>query len=328
MKKKAIEYSLPEKIFLTYGVGMSLLFTFLGIFFLTAAFILPGTDANEDKFFLVYEIGTILLSLMMFGIILVYNVFKKIYIEITKEGFDHQNLFGKKSFYWYEIADVTLYTVNSAKLIGFITHEKIEKMNKSPIRGFETAIGTQFAVSLPLAALRHYGVEKLLGILTELIEKNQGKAPGLKETVQKPSYSEEDGAIKESGSSLIFRPIIAALVGGLIYGLTLYLLPFNLLIIPIVFWTANAYMVDKYSVKPSLGTRFYTSFLNVLSLISAYFFLILFALIFDFGLSTKNINDALRTYILEFDKILLLIMIIGALITGILKEATDKIIKK
>lgn len=231
-------YALPFEQRSKMKWSMHLLFIFLiGIF---GAFLFLPTDGSyiEIAFKL---LCTILVSIFLYAWVFA-GILRRQSLKITQDFIEFTAAFGTKKAHWNEIYDVQVFTQSHNTFIGLILKDKIRKSKQSFWTELNNMYGGMFSIRIPISLFASVDIETLYST----IRSQMNMQPCDLEFINKDSQGIEEQR-KTNWLIVLLKISLLVLVLGIVYGISIYLLKINFLLIPIFGQMGIIYIYNKNS---------------------------------------------------------------------------------
>ena len=242
-------YPIPFMIRSGYKCGMHLCFIFL-IAICTAP--LSLLFLTSDIPFIIIAMFTVI-DLFLFYCWFYNGVLKKAYVLLNDEGITVKLIFGKKSIRWTDIAGVQTYYYNHNSFIGILSKQKLRKRKDTFLSFLSALFGGLYSLSIPLKSFPKADPEKLYATIGFMVQNNQAENPDQAEWLSKdvPVNTDEASVItkERSTAGALLRVFLISLIVGILYGVSIYLLKINFLLIPFVSMFGMIYVYFKHYEK-------------------------------------------------------------------------------
>lgn len=227
--KKIIDiYPLPFIVHSSYKASMHVLFLFFIFMFL--GFMAIPINGLEG---ILYKLLCLASSLIFAYCWIFVGVLKKAYVELTEDGLLLRNAFIHKKLKWNDIVDVQTYCMNNNSFIGIISKEKLKKRKDNFFTFISSQYGGKYALSIPLRIFPTVEPEKLYSTLFYTVQKKYQQNYSDVENIEYISEnSNEEKVVDSRPIKALFRALIMSVIAGIIYGLSIYYLKNNLVVIP------------------------------------------------------------------------------------------------
>lgn len=244
------EYEIPFYRKSSLNKKLKLLYLFF-IVFLAALSLFFFFIFKESHSFIEIFGGVFLLltSILFLYLFITIDILNKFSIEITNEYIKVISPFSKKMAYWTDIYNVEVYVYNNNPMLSFLLTKDLNKKTRPSISNNLNALSgmppTSFQISLNL--FRDIDIE----MLYNTIAKQLGAIPKNTDAM----ITEISNQVYESQSSNLPKAIMLSFVFtfiiGIIYGISLYFLESNYIIIPILGSFLVIVAFDRYYLEES-----------------------------------------------------------------------------
>ena len=243
--KKIQEYSIPFLMKSRIKWHHHLLYILLIVIFATFVLIPMGKD-----------IGIIILKgfFMVISIFFIYfwfynGILRKQYLELTQDDITIKSAFGTRTIKWNQVNDVQVFTQNHNTMLGIILKEKVKNRKQTFWNSINDMYGGMFSVRIVLSQFPDINIETLYStMINKLIELNENSAYDTDQIVDSvDSYIVKPNVKLTSNNFLvtIIKLLLLSIGIGLSYGLSIYMLHKNIVIIPILGSMAIIYFYSK-----------------------------------------------------------------------------------
>ena len=284
-------YEIPLIMRSSYKIKMHILFVFLILLFFSVSFIpaenLPGMFVK--LFF--FSAGLFFLYGWVY-----MGILKKGSLELTEEGMILRTIFNIKRIKWMDVAEVKKYYLQGNLYIGVITNQKLILHKDNFLTSLSIAFGGGYSLSVPLASFSKIEPKKLyVTIATEAQEKSRKNENGEgadREVQQEVKEIKVEKPLPGNPKKAISLAFLTALLAGIIYGLCIYLLNINFLIIPILGMMGIMYVFFKHCQTSDFN---FIIRLGLGLACAMQFFIALLVILIILNLDFLNGNGVLRT---------------------------------
>jgi hypothetical protein len=263
--KKPELYSLPFIMHSSYKFGMHLLLLIFIILF-AAIWFFP------DIFGIIFRLFSLTLSLFLAYMWIYIGILKKVYVKLTEDEISFKTMFGLKTIKWTDIAYVETFSMGKNLLIGIISKEKLKKRKENFLTAISDLYGGEYSLSIPLQNFPEAKPEKLYSTIFNIAQEKYRQNCSEEEIMNISSENNvEDKQIDNSFVTPIIMALIVSLISGAIYGLSIYLLKNNFIVIPFLGMIAIEYAYYKtcQEKRTNIFMRFYVGILCVLQIFAA-----------------------------------------------------------
>lgn len=265
--KKSELYSIPFIIHSSYKFGMHLLLLIFIVLF-AAALLFPDNDLS----IIIFKVFSLALSLFLAYMWIYMGILKKAFIELTEDEITFKTMFGLKKIQWTDIADVQTYSMSNNFCIGIISKKKLKKRKDNFLTAISDLYGGGYSLSIPLKSFPEVKPEKLYSTIFNIAQEKYLQNCSEEESVDYTSeLNTDDKQIDSKILTFIFISLIISLISGVIYGLSIYLLKVNFIIIPFFGVLAIEYSYYKNCLekRTNILIRIYLGILSALQVFAA-----------------------------------------------------------
>ena len=241
-QKKSGEYTLPFIVHSGYSFGMHVFLIIMIIVFVGIAFI-PINDLGGIMFRL--------LSLVL-GLFLAYawiysGVMKKTCLELTEQEISFKTNFISKKLNWTDIIDVQTFSLNNVLYIGILSKETIKKRKNNFMTSLSESLGGGYTMTIPLKSFPKAQPEKLFATIVLKVQEKVQEEDSEEERINEMINEEkEEKAIDSNPVTILLKALIISLISGTIYGVLVYILEVNLIIIPVLGMMGILHLCSKH----------------------------------------------------------------------------------
>lgn len=243
-------YTLPLYQKSSLKKSLKFLYLFFVLFFLILSILIFIFITKENPIMgIVFSLILLVLSIFFMYLFINIEILKKFQIEITYEYIKITTPFIKKFAFWKDIYNVQLYNYQNNPMLSFLLIKDLNKKTKSSIcNNLNSLLGippTSFQISLNL--FKDIDMEKLYNTIVMQLDKVSVNDTNIITEISNNIYNRpNNNLIKSIILSFIFTFII-----GIIYGLSIYKLESNYLIIPILGSLLIISVFNKYYLEKS-----------------------------------------------------------------------------
>jgi hypothetical protein len=248
----------------------------MGPLFLAFPFIIPFNEMDGSPIFriLMFYIFMPLLGLGFLIIPIFQNILKKNIIIIDEECIRVNSIFKNTLVFWGDVLDITTFTLNHNEFLGFVTKDKVEKLNNGGFgASFNASMGGIYGAAIPLKQIGKLDREKVVytiknihrRILEGRIAENDVQIS--LDNENRLAENKDEKAITNYQKALLNSFIAASLV-GFVYLVSILLLQINFMILPIVGVMAIFHYFGKNILAKDYNTycRLWVALLGVYSI--------------------------------------------------------------
>lgn len=287
------KYTLPFKSYSSLRLGLHFLYVIMFLMFGGFVFI-PFDNGIEGVFFrTMFAFIAITIGCLWFYT----GILKKQYIEVTDDYFKYKSLFITKKINWDEIYDVQVFTQNYNTFIGIALKEKLRKRKESFWSMINDMYGGMYSVRVIMGQFSEVNIERLYGtIVDKLIEVNDKEESFDEGSLDFNEIKSEEDIESSNYFLAVFKALFLSIIIGIGYGLLIYFLEVNIVMIPIFGTIAIIYYYSKAyrEVKINILAR------TLIGLIcSLQIFIAVILVIFmdnDISFTLKNLIDVTKEY--------------------------------
>lgn len=255
---------------------------------------------------ILFRILGLVLGVFIAWVWIYMGILKRGFIEITEDEIKFKTLFGLKTVKLIDIASVETYCMKNNTFIGIVSNEKLKKQKDNFLTLLGNSMGGAYSLSLPLQSFSKADIQKLYSTMFYEVEE-KWKHKEYQEEIYK-NHSEEgnntfeeikEENITDEGSYTIafLKAFIGSLFLGIIYGVLMYEMEINFLLIPIIgiAWILYAYSKKCRKKNLNIINRF---FIGVLCSLQIYVGLVVALLMLNSHFVKQNgIFDAIAVCI-------------------------------
>lgn len=238
---KNAQYSLPFTIRSRMKWYMHLLYFFMVVIF--AAFLFIPIDGIQG---ILLRILWGACTLFIFILWFYTGILRKTTLKISEEKICLKTLFSKRIILWRDVADIETFEIQSNAGIGVVTKEKQKKLEKGGLSQFFTG---RFSLSVMFNIFPDADREKLYSTMDSLSKKALENTPENEEG----DASADEEKPERGNVRAFFRALLVSLAFSAVYGISLYFLQKNYLVIPFLGLILILYV---YNAKKSEGNLF------------------------------------------------------------------------
>lgn len=239
--KKIQEYSIPFSIKSRYKWPMHLLNILLIVIF--AAFVLMPL---EDTVIIIFKVFFIVISIFILYVWLYTGIFKKQYLELTEDDIRIKTAFGTKTIKWNEVYDIQVFTQSHNTMLGIILKEKVRKRKETFWNLINDMYGGMFSVKIGLSLFPDIDIETLYStMISRLIKLKESSTYDISGSVDNYIVNPDAELASNNFIITITKLLLLSIGIGLAYGLSIYWLDINIVIIPLLGSTAIIYFYSK-----------------------------------------------------------------------------------
>lgn len=245
------QYNIPfyQKSSLKWYINLLFLFCTL---FVAAGSIFFFVIVKKDDFIIGLLFGLFFLILSSyFAYFLVWaGILKRFYIELTSEYLKFGVPFKCRTIYWREIYEVQVYESNNNIMLSILLEKDISKKRKRTIANNINSLSgvPPYSFQIPLRLFKDINPEMLLSTIGKQLNKVD-----IKDDKYNESLSENDELNHNSMFKAILISILFSIISSIVYGLLIYKLEKNYLILPIL----GCYLIiagfNKYYLEESFN---------------------------------------------------------------------------
>ncbi|SDW81085.1 hypothetical protein SAMN05518855_1005200 [Paenibacillus sp. CF384] len=149
-------------------------------------------------------------------------------LKITQNGIEIRTAFGTKRANWMEIYDVQVFSIQRNTVIGLILKEQIKKRKQSFLSEINNTYGGMFSIRIPIAQFPSLDIETLYSTI-----RAQLKLQPTDLDLSQENQPEIEKQGEPNRLISILKLTLFVLLWGLVYGISIYLLKTNFILIPL-----------------------------------------------------------------------------------------------
>lgn len=266
--------------------------------FLIALFIMMIFIPSEGDLILIVSraILGILSALVIYT--WVYPFIKgKPYLEVTEEYIKYKSIYGTKQIAWTQALTAQIYSISNAKMLGIVTKEHHRKRKGTFWAEIHEGQGGNFSIRIPLANFRDIDIDRLYLTVKDKIRKEYEKEPKYTEDISTMDAAEDEIESEGKLGTALLRSIEISIAFGIVYGISIYILNVNFLLIPAIGIVGISYYFNR-EYKQAHINLLVRLLLGAISSLQIFIAVIVSVIaIGEMPLSLQNINFLLRQYI-------------------------------
>ncbi|MGV8984250.1 hypothetical protein [Clostridium sp.] len=238
---KPEEYTLPFTVHSSYSFGMHVLLIIMIIVFVGVAFI-PVNDLGG----IIFRLLSLVLGLFLAYAWIYSGVMKKTCLELTQQEISFKTLFISKKLNWTDIIDVQTFSLNNNSFIGILSKETIKKRKDNFLTSLSESLGGGYTLTIPLKSFPKAQPEKLFSTIVLKVQETVQQEDSEEERINEMfSEVKEEKVINSNPVIILLKALIISLISGTIYGVLVYILKVNLIIIPVLGMMGILYLCSK-----------------------------------------------------------------------------------
>jgi len=239
---KSEEYTLPFTVHSGYSFGMHVFLIIMIIVFVGVAFI-PINDLGG----IIFRLLSLVLGLFLAYAWIYSGVMKKTCLELTKQEISFKTMFISKKLNWTDIIDVQTFSLNNNSFIGIMSKETIKKRKDNFLTSLSESLGGGYTLSIPLKSFPKAQPEKLFATIVLKVQEKVQEQDIEEEIINEMISEDKEEKVTYSNPVIILlKALIISLISGTIYGVIVYILKVNLIIIPVLGMVGILYLYSKH----------------------------------------------------------------------------------
>ena len=240
------EYSIPFKMKSGYKWTFHLLNIFLIAIFAAFVLIPLGTDTEV----IILKVFFSALSIFFLYIWSYTGIFKKQYLELTESDIRIRTAFGTKKINWNEVHDIQVFTQSHNTMLGIMLKEKVRKRKETFWNLINDMYGGMFSVRIGLSQFPDVDIEMLYStMINRSIKINEDSTYDNVDNADSYIVNPDVKVASNNLPETLIKILLLSIGIGLSYGLSIYILKSNIVIIPIFGSMAIIYFILNYTKK-------------------------------------------------------------------------------
>lgn len=246
------EYTIPFYKKSSLNKKLKLLYLFFIVFFVALSLFFFFISKESNSFIEIgFGVFLLITSCLFLYLFITIDVLNKFSIEITNEYIKFFSPFSKKMAYWTDICNVEVYSYNNNPMISFLLTKDLNKKTKPSISNNLNALlgmpPASFQISTNL--FKDIDIEMLYNTITKQLDSIPKNNNDIITEISNQVYEGPSNNLPKA----ILLSLIFSFTIGIIYGISLYFLESNYVIIPILGSFLIIAVFDKYYLETSFS---------------------------------------------------------------------------
>jgi hypothetical protein len=246
------EYTIPFYKKSSLNKKLKLLYLFFIVFFAALSLFFFFISKESNSFIeIIFGVFLLITSCLFLYLFITIDVLNKFSIEITNEYIKFFSPFSRKMAYWTDIYNVEVYSYNNNPMISFLLTKDLNKKTKPSISNNLNALlgmpPASFQISINL--FKDIDIEMIYNTISKQLDSTPKNNNDIIAEISNQVYEGSSNNLPKA----ILLSLIFSFTIGIIYGLSLYFLESNYVLIPILGSFLIIAAFDKYYLETSFS---------------------------------------------------------------------------